>query len=48
MYWHGPEGRVVAIQNLVGRSRIWLLSVDQQRGRISRALVLMRGHPDFF
>ncbi len=41
------EGRVVAIQNLVGRSRIWSLSIDPKGSRISNALVLMRGHPDF-
>jgi sugar lactone lactonase YvrE len=38
---------VVAIQNLVGRTRIWSLALDTKAGRVTRAEVLMRGHPDF-
>jgi hypothetical protein len=43
--WAG--GRVIAIQNLVGRSRIWSLALDARNKRIAHATVLMRGHPDF-
>ena len=38
---------VVAIQNLVGRTRIWKLAIDTRAARVTRATVLMRGHPDF-
>ena len=38
---------IVAIQNLVGRTRIWNLGIDAGRARVSSARVLMRGHPDF-
>lgn len=38
---------VVAIQNLVGRTRIWRLDVDAKQARVTSARVLMRGHPDF-
>ena len=38
---------VVAIQNLVGRTRVWKLVIDVAGGRVARATVLMRGHPDF-
>lgn len=41
----GP--RVVAIQNLVGRTRIWAITLDTANGRVTQAKVLMRGHPDF-
>lgn len=38
---------VIAIQNLVGRTRIWKLAIDVEGARVTRATVLMRGHPDF-
>jgi len=38
---------VIAIQNLVGRTRIWKLAIDAGGARVTRATVLMRGHPDF-
>ncbi len=41
------SGHVIAIQNLVGRSRIWSLAVDARKKSITRATVLLRGHPDF-
>lgn len=41
------NGHIIAIQNLVGRSRIWSLTIDARNKRISGATVLMRGHPDF-
>jgi sugar lactone lactonase YvrE len=43
--WAG--GRVIAIQNLVGRSRVWALALDVRNKRVARATVLIRGHPDF-
>lgn len=42
---HGSQ--VIGIQNLVGRSRIWALTLDPNSPRISAARVLLRGHPDF-
>ncbi len=53
LYLGGIDGlaragsRVVAIQNLVGRTRIWSLALDAKGARVTRADVLMRGHPDF-
>lgn len=41
------NGRVIAIQNLVGRTRIWALTIDAREGRVVRATILMRGHSDF-
>jgi hypothetical protein len=41
-----PQG-IVAVQNLVGRTRIWALSIDLPERRVSSARVLMRGHVDF-
>lgn len=38
---------VIAIQNLVGRTRIWKLAIDTKGARVARATILMRGHPDF-
>lgn len=37
----------VAIQNLVGRSRIWSITLDPQAARVAEARLLLRGHPDF-
>lgn len=39
--------RVIAIQNLVGRSRVWALTVDTRQRRVAMAALLLRGHPDF-
>lgn len=39
--------RVIAIQNLVGLSRVWALTVDTRQRRIAHAALLLRGHPDF-
>ncbi len=39
--------RVIAIQNLVGRSRVWALTVDTRQRRVAQAALLLRGHPDF-
>ncbi len=53
LYLGGIDGlarsgtRLVAIQNLVGKTRIWSLALDKARKRVIRADVLMRGHPDF-
>lgn len=41
------NGRVIAIQNLVGRTRIWSLAIDVRARRVTSAQLLMRGHPDF-
>jgi hypothetical protein len=41
------NGRVIGIQNLVGRSRVWALTIDVRQRRVAQAKVLMRGHPDF-
>lgn len=41
------NGQVIGIQNLVGRSRIWSLTIDPKQRRVSSARVLLRGHPDF-
>jgi sugar lactone lactonase YvrE len=38
---------IVAVQNLVGRTRIWALSLDTRERRVTDARVLMRGHADF-
>lgn len=38
--------RIVAIQNLVGLGRVWLLDVDLARRSVG-ARLLLRGHPDF-
>lgn len=38
---------IVAVQNLVGRTRIWALGVDTRERRVTSARVLMRGHADF-
>lgn len=40
-------GTVVAIQNLVGRTRVWALSIDVCTQRVTEARVLLRGHADF-
>jgi sugar lactone lactonase YvrE len=53
LYLGGIDGlalandRVVGIQNLVGRSRIWMLDIDPAKDRVRSASVLLRGHPDF-
>lgn len=53
LYLGGIDGlalagdRVIGIQNLVGRSRIWSLSIDPVAGRVAVARLLLRGHPDF-
>jgi sugar lactone lactonase YvrE len=39
--------RLIGIQNLVGRTRIWSLEVDAKARRVTSARVLMRGHSDF-
>lgn len=52
LYLGGIDGlatdgrRIVAIQNLVGRGRVWLLRVDVAAKRVD-ATLLLRGHPDF-
>ncbi len=38
---------VIGIQNLVGRTRVWSLTIDVAHARVSRAEVILRGHPDF-
>lgn len=38
---------VVGLQNLVGRTRVWSLAIDVAQARVTRAVVVMRGHPDF-
>ena len=38
---------MIGIQNLVGRTRIWSLTLDPKARRVTGAKVLMRGHPDF-
>lgn len=40
-------GGVLAFQNLVGRTRVWALTIDARKARVTNATVLMRGHPDF-
>jgi glucose/arabinose dehydrogenase len=53
LYLGGVDGlmrsgsTVIAIQNLVGRTRVWKLAIDAGRARVTQATVLMRGHPDF-
>ena len=53
LYLGGIDGlaladqRVIGIQNLVGRSRIWSLAIDTGQRRVADAKVLLRGHPDF-
>ena len=42
---HGSQ--VIGIQNLVGRSRIWSLTLASRAAAIAEARVLLRGHPDF-
>lgn len=42
---HGAK--VIGIQNLVGRSRIWAITLDPHSPRVAGARVLLRGHPDF-
>lgn len=39
--------QVIGIQNLVGRSRIWSITIDPHGPRVTQARVLLRGHPDF-
>jgi hypothetical protein len=39
--------RIVAIQNLIGRARIWSLTLDADATRVTDARVLLRGHADF-
>lgn len=39
-------GRLVAIQNLAGRGRVWRLEVDRSARSVG-AKLLLRGHPDF-
>ncbi len=52
LYLGGIDGlardgsRIVGIQNLVGRTRIWSLAIDLANDRVTRADVVMRGHPD--
>lgn len=41
------NGRLIAIQNLVGRTRVWALTIDGRKGRVATATLLLRGHPDF-
>lgn len=38
---------VIGVQNLVGRTRVWALTIDLAQARVSRAEVILRGHPDF-
>lgn len=53
LYLGGIDGlarfgnRVVGIQNLIGRSRLWLLEIEPQTSRVTGAWLLLRGHPDF-
>ena len=53
LYLGGIDGlaladkRVIGIQNLVGRSRIWSLAIDTGQRRVADAKVLLRGHRDF-
>jgi hypothetical protein len=42
---HGSQ--VIGIQNLVGRSRIWAITLDPHSPAVAEARVLLRGHPDF-
>ena len=39
-------GHIVGIQNLVGRARVWSLSLDAAMTRITEARLLLRAHPD--
>ena len=39
--------RVIGVQNLVGRARIWSLTLDADAAAVSAAQVLLRGHADF-
>ena len=41
----GP--RLIGVQNLVGRTRIWSFAIDTEARRVTGPQVLMRGHPDF-
>lgn len=49
-YWGGFDGlasdgqRVVGIQNLVGRGRVWRLDIDVANARLRNAELLLRGH----
>ena len=53
LYLGGIDGlaladkRVIGIQNLVGRSRVWSLAIDAGQRRVADAQVLLRGHSDF-
>jgi sugar lactone lactonase YvrE len=53
LYLGGIDGlalagtRVIGIQNLVGRSRVWSLAIDTEQRRVTDAKVLLRGHSDF-
>jgi sugar lactone lactonase YvrE len=52
LYLGGIDGlalagnRVIGIQNLAGRGRIWSLAIDASAGRIAAADLRLRGHPD--
>jgi sugar lactone lactonase YvrE len=39
--------QIVAIQNLIGRARIWSLTLDADATQVTDARVLLRGHVDF-
>lgn len=53
LYLGGIDGlarngaQIIAIQNLVGRSRIWSITLDAKAPRVVEARILLRGHPDF-
>ena len=53
LYLGGIDGlarsgaQIIAIQNLVGRSRIWSITLDAKGPGVASARVLLRGHPDF-
>ena len=53
LYLGGIDGmarsgnRIVGIQNLIGRSRIWMLTLDADATQVTDARVLLRGHADF-
>ncbi len=53
LYLGGIDGlaragtRIVGIQNIVGRSRIWSVVLDAEATRVVEADLLLRGHPDF-
>lgn len=52
MYLGGIDGlarsgaKIVGLQNLIGRGRVWSLTIDAGRSRVTDAKLLLRGHPD--